>query len=147
MCSFLSNQQLQKKNELYLQVSSLEESTRPLREDYQTLSKKFNESLTSISEEYTLTLQKIQKFEEEKIRDLKKLASSYLKINKSNTDTVLETYPFLMEEIDRVRERQDLFPLNRQSLQTEIKQLDCLTVHQSNYIDTIYERIEVKKNL
>lgn len=34
LCSYLSNEQLQKKNELYLEVNSLEETTKPLREEY-----------------------------------------------------------------------------------------------------------------
>lgn len=59
LCSYLGNEQLQKKNELYLEVNSLEESTRPLREEYESLSRRYNDMVEVNTEQFKSILTRI----------------------------------------------------------------------------------------
>lgn len=59
LCSYLGNEQLQKKNELYLEVNSLEESTRPLREEYESMSRRYNDMVEVNTEQFKSILTRI----------------------------------------------------------------------------------------
>lgn len=66
---------------------------------------------------------------------------------KNNLDEVMEKYPFLCEYIDRIREKGEFVPHSERSLILEGRELDNISLRQYNYIDSIYDRIEKKKNL
>lgn len=59
----------------------------------------------------------------------------------------MEKYPFLCEFIDRIREKLEFLPHTEHSLIYEGHQLDNILLRESDYIDSIYDRIEKKKNL
>lgn len=86
LSSYLSNEQLQRKNELYLQVNSLEEITRPLREDYEHLAEKYNGLINASVEQFKTMLGRMEVGEIRKTMALKEAVGSYLQMQKETID-------------------------------------------------------------
>jgi hypothetical protein len=59
MSSLLGSDQRQSTNELYLQVSSLEDSISPLRQDYKGMSFKYNDLVEVSVEQFKVMLSKL----------------------------------------------------------------------------------------
>ena len=55
-------------------------------------------------DQFNLVLGRIEEGEVRKTRKIKAAVCRYVRTNKANLDDVLERYPFLCEEIDRMRE-------------------------------------------
>ena len=142
----MGNEQLQKTNNLYLSLRELEDSVRPLLDDYRHASFKFNETVARVIDQFNQVLGRIEEVEVKKTRKIKAAVCRYVRTNKANLDEVLERYPFLCEEIDRMREAEEFTPHSCEGLIRELEALDR-PIYGTDYIDAIYDRMEVRKSL
>jgi type I site-specific restriction endonuclease len=142
----LNNEQLQRTNNLYLSLNEVEESLKPLLEEYRVANYRFNDTVGKMVDQFNNCLDKIEDIEAKKVKQIKESVTQYVRTIKADLDQFLEQYPFLCEEIDRMREKEEFVPHSCEALINEFQELDHPLTH-TDYIDSIYERIEVKKNL
>ena len=77
-----------------------------MMEEYRHKANNFNDTVAKMIDQFNTYLGKIEDIESKKIKNIKSAVANYVHISKMNLDQVLERYPFLCEEIDRMREKE-----------------------------------------
>ncbi len=103
--SMLGNEQLQKKNDLYLEVGRMQHILKPILEEYNVVYVKYTEAISQIGSKFSSFMQGIEEIEMKKITKVKSSVANYVYSYKLNLDNFLELYPFIRQEIDTVREK------------------------------------------
>lgn len=72
--------------------------------------------MSQMGNKYNSFMQKIEEIELKKIGKIKAAVANYVYSYKLNLDSFLELYPFIRQEIDTVREKEEFTRQSRESL-------------------------------
>ena len=78
---------------------------------------------------------------------MKEVLGSYLQIQKNSLDTTLRDNPFRKASIDRVSSCDEIATHVSAELNEQVQKMAIPFSDESEYIDRLYDRIEVNKSL